>query len=112
MRLNIDEEGELDWLSLRPSQINFMSSDKFENKSFGELNSSNNLNGRGLYLDSSGSFEIGYFADGDSSTPGGYLAIRRDGGFLIGENYLDGNGDLKNRGTRFKPNGSASKYGY
>ena len=52
----------------------------------GELNSSNELHGKGISIWSSGIIDIQYWDNG-LRAPGNYLTIHRDGRFYVGEYY-------------------------
>ena len=52
-------------------------------KVIGELNSDNNLHGRGIYFYSDGQIDIGFRNDGEYA-PGNYLYIRSDGNVNVG----------------------------
>ena len=74
------------------------------------MNQHNNLDGRGICIFDSGLITIGYF-DNCYDAPGNYIFIYSDGRFDVGEMCLK-DGQMRNRGTRYKKNGTALEFGY
>ena len=75
----------------------------------GELDSNDNLCGRGITIQSLGSIHINYNDSEGCSAPGNYIYIFEKGDFLVGERYLE-NGNIKARGTRYNSDWSVHKY--
>ncbi len=74
----------------------------------GELNVNNQLHGRGIYINYTGSFWIGFFENGKLRT-GKYIDIRSDGDFSVGECYMK-DGERMKRGTTYFTNGEEEEY--
>ena len=77
----------LDWsTSLKTSSQSALRTfkDAWGNYSFGLLNKSNNLHGRGVQIDRNGTIIVGYFVDGSLSV-GNYIYVYTQGTFIVGE---------------------------
>ena len=74
---------------------------------FGERNSNNRLDGRGIAITSYEDMHIRKFKDGEDDA-GNYITIYKDGHYSVGERYLDANGEIKGRGTKYRPDSTAS----
>ena len=82
--------------------------DKYGFKRIGELNSANNLHGRGILINILGTIWIQYWNNGDVA-PGNYLKIWSDGDVSVGECYFK-DGELRDRGTIYKTDGTSVTY--
>ena len=80
----------------------------FGSKFIGELNSNNNLHGKGICINSNGTIWIQYWNNGRVA-PGNYIYIFSDGRFDVGEFYLK-DGKRRLRCTQYFTDGTTQDF--
>ena len=104
-RINLTSE-DSSWLAF--SSLSSRVSRDFDFLLFGEHNSDDKLNGRGIFTDENGNIRIGYWNNGVIA-PGNFIKIFSNGVFIVGELYMK-DGEKCYRFTQYNKDGTTSEF--